>query len=59
VTAVDVSGVRGVKLGDKAVLFSNDPAAPNSVENLAQLIDTIPYTLTCGVSKRVERVYKE
>ena len=35
-----------------------DPKAPNSVENLAKLIDTIPYTLTCGISKRVERVYE-
>jgi len=57
-TSVDVSKVPDVKLGDKAVLFSRNPSAPNSIENLAALIDTIPHTLTCGVSKRVERVYK-
>lgn len=55
--SVDATGVPGVAIGDKAVLFSRDPAAPNSVENLACMIDTIPYTLTCGVSKRVHRVY--
>jgi alanine racemase len=58
-TSVDVSHVPGVKPGDKAVLFSSDPKAPNSVENLARLIDTIPYTLTCGVSRRVERAYTD
>jgi alanine racemase len=57
-TSVDVTQVADVKVGDKAVLFSTNPKAPNSVENLARLIDTIPYTLTCGVSKRVERVYE-
>lgn len=58
-TSVDVTHIPGVKPGDKAVLFSSDAKAPNSVENLACLIDTIPYTLTCGVSKRVERLYVE
>ncbi len=58
-TSVDVTAIPDVRPGDKAVLFSRDPKAPNSVENLACLIDTIPYTLTCGVSKRVTRIYKE
>jgi len=56
--SVDATAVAGVKPGDKAVLFSTDPSAPNSVERLAELIDTIPYTLVCGVSKRVSRLYK-
>ncbi len=56
-TSVDVTDVPGVKPGDEAVLFSNDPAAPNSVERLAELAGTIPHVLTCGVSRRVGRIY--
>jgi alanine racemase len=56
--SVDATGVPDVATGDKAILFSNDPAAPNSVEAIAKAIDTIPYCLVCGVSKRVARVYK-
>ena len=29
----------------------------NSVEELARLAGTIPYELTCAVSKRVPRIY--
>jgi len=57
-TTVDATAVGAVTPGDKAVLFSADPKAPNSVEKLAALIDTIPYTLVCGVSKRVDRIYR-
>ena len=30
-----------------------------SVDDLAALLDTIPYELTCAVSKRVPRLYLE
>ena len=30
-----------------------------SVDSLARLLDTIPYELTCAVSKRVPRLYLE
>jgi alanine racemase len=56
--SVDASCVPEVRVGDKAVLFSTDPSAPNSVEAIARAIDTIPYCLVCGVSKRVARLYK-
>ena len=50
---------RAAKLapGDAAVLFSNEPGAANSVERLAELVGTIPYVLTCNVSRRVKRIY--
>jgi len=56
-TSVDVTDVPRVAPGDAAVLFSDDPNAPNSVENLARIAGTIPYVLTCGISKRVKRIY--
>lgn len=43
---------------DRVVLFGPDPAGPNA-ETLADLIGTIPYEVTCNVSKRVPRVYIE
>jgi len=58
-TSVDVTDIPGVKPGDEAVLFSNDPAAPNCVERLAALAGTIPHVLTCGISKRVRRTYRQ
>jgi alanine racemase len=57
-TSIDVTDIPGVAPGDEAVLFSNDPKAPNSVERLAALIDTIPYVLTCGITRRVPRIAK-
>ncbi len=56
--SVDVTHAGEVHPGDTAVLFSADPPRPNSVEGLAALIGTIPYCLVCGVSARVQRVYR-
>lgn len=44
---VDVTDVPDVKVGDEVEIISADPAAPNSVENLARLAGTIPYEITC------------
>ncbi len=57
--SVDVTDMAEVKPGDEAVLFSDDPAAPNCVERLAETADTIPYVLVCGISKRVKRIYRD
>lgn len=43
--------------GDPMTLFSADPTAPHSIERLAQLLGTIPYELTCGLHRRLGRVY--
>jgi alanine racemase len=44
---VDVTDIPNVKVGDEVEIISADPAAPNSVENLARLAGTIPYEITC------------
>ena len=41
--------------GDEVEIFGPH----NPVEKLAELAGTIPYELTCAVSKRVPRVYIE
>ncbi len=44
--------------GDPMTLFSPDPAHPNSLERSAQLLGTIPYELSCGLHRRMARVYR-
>ncbi len=44
---VDVSDIEEVNVGDEVEVISADPFAPNNVENLARLADTIPYEITC------------
>ncbi|MBN2335913.1 alanine racemase [Candidatus Bathyarchaeota archaeon] len=53
---VDVTDVPGVEVGDVATLFGGSGAAP-SVEEVAGWLGTIVHEVTCGVSRRVPRVY--
>ena len=58
-TMADVTDIDAVAFGDEAVVLSPDREAPNSVEAVASLLDTIPYELTCQLTPRVRRVYRE
>ena len=44
-----------VKVGDEGEIFGRR----QRVDDLAAILNTIPYELTCAVSKRVPRVYIE
>lgn len=50
---VDLSDKPGVDVGSEIEVFGNH----NSIDELAELAGTIPYELTCAVSKRVPRCY--
>jgi len=50
---VDVTEVRGVQLGDEVVLLGGEITAAE----LAARAGLIEYEITCGISKRVPRVY--
>ena len=52
---IDLTDLPQVNVGDEVEIFGPD----NPVEKLAELAGTIPYELTCAVSKRVPRVYME
>ena len=52
-TMVDLTGLTGVHVGDEVELFGT----LQHVDHLAQVLGTIPYELTCAVSKRVPRRY--
>jgi len=50
---LDVSGV-DVKVGDTVTIFGADP----TVEELAEILDTIPYEILTSVPRRIERCIK-
>ena len=52
---VDLTDLPEVKVGDTVEIFGQT----QSVDSLAAILNTIPYELTCAVSKRVPRVYIE
>ncbi|RIV21895.1 alanine racemase [Alicyclobacillaceae bacterium I2511] len=51
-TLVDVTALPGVQVGDRVTLYDSD-----SLNELAELAETIPYVLLCAISERVPRVY--
>lgn len=53
---VDLGPVCSVQRYDNVVLFGPDPGAPDA-EELSRICQTIPYEITCAVSKRVPRLY--
>lgn len=55
---VDLGPAPTVRRYDEAVLFGYAPEAPDA-EELAGLCETIPYEITCAISKRVPRIYVE
>lgn len=61
-TLVDVTNVAGVELGDEVTLLGHDPAGSLrmvTAEDLAKIAGTLSYEVTCGISDRAPRVYKE
>ena len=50
---IDVSNVSRVKEGDKLLLFGDK----RSIFSLAKELQTIPYEITAGLSKRIKRIF--
>ena len=50
---IDISEAPSVDVGSEVEVFGKH----NSINTLAQMAGTIPYELTCAVSKRVPRIY--
>jgi alanine racemase len=49
----DVTEIDEVGIGDDAIVFGQNPSA----DEMAEIIGTINYEITCGINKRVPRVY--
>ncbi len=54
---VDVTGIKGVEIGDRAVLLGKSGTKNITAEELAEQAQTINYEITTGISSRVPRVY--
>ena len=54
-TIIDLTKVTNPQIGDEIVIFGNHKV---SVNKIADISETIPYEIVCGISKRVKRVYK-
>lgn len=58
-TLIDVTDIEKVKIGDEVVLIGEQNALKIEAEELAQQTGTISYEITCGIHKRVPRVFKK
>jgi alanine racemase len=54
-TAVDVTGIPGVSVGDEVILIGGDDHRKITAWEMAQLCGTSPYEVLCNISKRVPR----
>jgi alanine racemase len=55
---VDITDVPGAAVGDDVCLIGTDGRSSITVSDLANWAGTISYEITCGLSKRVPRRYK-
>lgn len=56
-TVVDVTGIPEARMGDEVTVFG--PGAFDTADTLAEKTGTINYEITCGIARRVPRVYLE
>ncbi len=56
---IDVSGIEGVKAGDKVTLIGAQGENDISADEIARLSQTINYEIVCGIGKRVPRRLEE
>ncbi len=56
-TLADVSDIPGVRAGDEVVIYGEQGGRRISIEEMASMLDSIPYELTCSVGGRVRRQY--
>ena len=59
VTVVDISGVPAVEEGDEATLIGAQGAEVISVDEVADLADTISYEILTGLTGRLPRVWSD
>ena len=58
-TMIDVSHIPHVKVGDEVIIFGKQGDEEITVYEVAKSCGTISYEVTCGIGKRVPRVYIE
>jgi len=56
-TMIDVTDIEGVEVGDDVTIFGNQDGEKIAAEEIAKKLNTIPYEVYCGISRRVPRIY--
>jgi len=56
-TLIDVTNVSGVEVDDQVTLLGWNAELKIAAEDLARIVGTLSYEVTCGISERVRRVY--
>ncbi|CAM0496714.1 alanine racemase [Thermoanaerobacter kivui] len=54
---IDVTDVDNVEVGDEVVIFGMQQDKKITVDEIAKKLNTIPYEVYCGISRRVPRIY--
>lgn len=58
-TLIDVTAIPGVQLDDQVMLMGGLGDNAITAEEIGAAIGTISYEITCGISNRVPRIYKD
>ena len=56
ISTIDISAVKNPTIGQKAIVYSKNPDDLNSVENDADLCETIPYEILISLPQETRRV---
>ncbi|MBI2040253.1 alanine racemase [Candidatus Microgenomates bacterium] len=56
IATVDLSKVANPYIGQKVLVYSNNPKDPNSIENAAKICQTIPYDILVHLAAPIRRV---
>ncbi|MBK8304310.1 MAG: alanine racemase [Chloracidobacterium sp.] len=58
-TLIDVTDIENAAVGDEVLLIGRSNGCYITAADIAREIDTIGYEITCGISPRVPRIFKE
>lgn len=56
-TTIDVTNISGIDVGDEVILIGRTNGKNVDAREHARICETIPYEITCSISKRVPRIY--
>ena len=53
-TMIDVTNIKNIRIGSNITIFDDKN---QTAIDIAKMIQTIPYDIVCGISKRVTRLH--
>jgi alanine racemase len=56
-TTIDASACPGLRVGDAVTLLGSEGSVSIDAQQIARLAGTISYSVLCGISARVKRIY--